>query len=132
MSTLVYIVAFLLFAESPRTQGASKANCANAAAPVSQEVVEFKKEMKARGLAGVVASPSGPAIPGVTVELLDSKERCSKATTTDGNGEFDLRVIKPGRYKLRLSRAGFNTVIAAVRIVPKEKGLLRLELPMSN
>lgn len=132
MSTLARILAFLLFAGSPSDQDASKANCASVTAPASQEVVEFRKEIKARGLAGVVASPSGPVIPGVAVELVDSKERCSKATTTDADGKFDLKTSKPGRYKLRLSRAGFNTVIAVVRVAPAAKGQLKLELPMSN
>src|SRR6266568_5400579 len=131
MSTLAHILAFLLFAGSASNQDASKANCANVAAPASQEIVELRTEIKARGLAGVVASPSGPVIPGVAVELVDRKERCSKATTTDADGKFDLKTSKPGRYKLRLSKAGFNTLIAVVRVVTAASGQLKLELPMS-
>lgn len=132
MSTLVHIVVFLLLAGSPNNQGASKANCANITVAVSQEVVEFRDEIKARGLTGMVASRSGPVIPGVTVELVDSRERCMKATTTGADGKFDLEISKPGRYKLRLSKAGFNTVIATVRVARAAKGQLKLELPMSN
>jgi len=132
MSTLTYMLVLLSLAGAPSNRDASKANCANAVAAASQEVVEFSKEIKARSLTGVVASPSGTLIPAVAVELVDSTGRCWKATITDADGKFDLKTSKRGRYKLRLSRAGFNTVIAVVRVTPGAKGQLKLELPMSN
>ena len=131
MLALAHILVLLSLVATAESQHTLQANCSSIEAP-GQEIVEFKKDIKTHRLAGIVASPSGPLIPGVTVELLDPRERCAKATTTDANGKFDFRISNPGRYKLRLSRAGFNTVIAVARVSPKAKGLIKLDLPMSN
>ncbi len=134
MPTLTYTLCLLLLAGTEQQQSTKTgANCGNVARSDAQEVVELKDELPARRLAGVVASPSGPAIPGVAVEIVDSKERCLRTATTDDDGKFDLKVTKPGRYRLRLSKLGFNTVVAVVRVRLKTKSQqVRLELPMSN
>jgi hypothetical protein len=133
MSTLAHIL--LLFVGELTSQDAAtktKASCDSVPLSVGQEVVEFKNEKRARGLSGVISSPSGPVIPGVAVEIVDSKDKCLKATITDADGRFDLKIRKIGRYKLRLSKPGFNTAFAVVRIMPRANGQLELELAMSN
>jgi hypothetical protein len=98
----------------------------------SQEILQLKGLLRTHALAGVVASPSGPVIPGVAIEIVDSKKRCLKATTTDVNGRFDFKISKPGLYRVRLSRNGFNTIVATVRIDHHTRNELRFELPMGN
>lgn len=99
----------------------------------SQQTVEIRRPFVVGRLAGVVVSPSGPVIPGVTVELIDAKERCQSAVLTDEDGNFDFGAAKPGSYGVRISKPGFDTVIAKkVKVSPRSKERLKLELPLSN
>jgi Carboxypeptidase regulatory-like domain len=135
MSMFTYILCLLLLAGRPAHQSPTAeadADCGRVERSNAQEVVELKSEQRARTLAGVVASPSGPMIPDVTVEIVDSREHCLRTAMTDGEGRFDFKTGKPGRYRLRLSKPGFNTVVATVRVSRYTKSELRVELPMSN
>ncbi len=99
----------------------------------SQETVEIRRPFLVGRLAGVVVSPSGPIIPGATVELIDAKERCQSVVLTDEDGNFDFGTVKPGSYGMRISKPGFNTVVAKkVKVSPRSKERLKLELPLSN
>src|SRR5262249_50972731 len=58
---------------------------------------------------GTLTDPSGAAIPGVTVTLinLDTNQPRTATTGTDGNYKFSL--LPPGAYRIRFSAAGFKT-----------------------
>ena len=62
-------------------------------------------------LTGTVKDTSGAVLPGVTVEasspVLIEKTR---ATTTDGSGQFRIVDLRPGQYVVTFSLPGFNTV----------------------
>jgi hypothetical protein len=133
MTILVCILSLVLAARPSGQNSTFKGDdCRNVRLSASQEIVELKGLLQAHALAGVVISPSGPVIPGVAVEIVDSRKRCLKTTTTDVNGRFNLKISKAGRYRVRLSRAGFNTISATVRVDHHTRNELRLELPMSN
>ena len=62
-------------------------------------------------LSGVVRDSSGGVLPGVTVEAaspaLIEKVR---TTVTDGTGQYRLTELRPGKYDLTFTLAGFRTV----------------------
>lgn len=98
-----------------------------------QETIEIRTPFIVGRLAGVVISPSGPVIPDAIVELIDRKERCKSVVLTDEDGKFDFGAVKPGYYGVRISKLGFNTVIVKrVKVSPRSKERLKLELPLSN
>ena len=60
-------------------------------------------------------SPTGPAIPGVTVTL--SQQGTAKATTTtDSNGKYSITVAA-GNYTISFAKPGFTTTPADITIV---------------
>lgn len=133
--TLVYALSLLLSLAVAAGEAPAKKvlTCQEIKRVESQETIEIRKALTVGRLAGVVVSPSGPAIPDVTVEVIDAKERCQFAVLTDEDGTFDFGALKPGSYGVRISKPGFNTVIAKrVRVTPRSKGRLKLELPLSN
>jgi len=133
---LVYVLCALICAtfgnQEQAAHKSSVVSCDQVKHVASQETVEIRDSYLAGQLAGVVASPSGPLIPNASVEIIDSTESCMTAVLTDEDGRFDFVKTKPGTYRLRLSKPGFNTVLATVKIIRRSKDRLKLELPMSN
>jgi hypothetical protein len=63
------------------------------------------------GISGAVRDPSGGVLPGVTVEaaspvLIEGV----RATTTDGNGQYQITDLRPGEYTVTFTLTGFKTV----------------------
>lgn len=69
------------------------------------------------GLSGVVGDTSFRAMPGVVVKVLGSG---AGSAVTDSLGEFFLPV-KPGKYVVRLEKAGFARQVVGVS-VPENEG----------
>jgi hypothetical protein len=58
-------------------------------------------------LVGRVTDPSGAALPGATVEIDNDEE--SYEATADGDGRYRITGIKPGKYGVEASLAGFKS-----------------------
>jgi len=134
---IAYLLSVLLWvglsAQQEEASARKVLTCEEIKRVASQETVEIRSPFTVGRLAGVVVSPSGPIIPDVTVELIDRKERCKSVVLTDEDGKFDLGMVKPGSYAVRISKLGFNTVIAKkVKVSPRSKERLKLEMPLSN
>ena len=133
---ITYLLAVLLWVGLDAQQEGASARkvltCEDVKRVASQVTVEIGRQFTVGRLAGVVASPSGPIIPDVTVELIDRKEGCKSVVLTDEDGNFDFGAVKPGSYGVRISKPGFNTVIVKkVKVSLRSKERLKLELPLS-
>jgi hypothetical protein len=58
---------------------------------------------------GHVSDPSGAAVPGATVTLLDVQTGVVRTATTNGAGQYTFPLVSPGEYKLTVGKAGFST-----------------------
>jgi carboxypeptidase family protein len=56
---------------------------------------------------GIVTDPSGAAIPGASV--LVSGPYTSQAITTGENGEYAVRGLAPGHYRVQVHSPGFSS-----------------------
>lgn len=72
---------------------------------------------------GQVTDPSGAAVVGATVTLVETKTNNSLTATTDSDGHYVFSSVEPGGYTLRVSKAGFQTAVI---------GGLRVEVLKSN
>jgi trimeric autotransporter adhesin len=63
----------------------------------------------AGSVSGHVRGPGGVAVPGATILLLDPQTGTRKQTWTDESGNYVLRGVPPGSYKLEVSLVGFGT-----------------------
>src|SRR5688572_19018040 len=62
-------------------------------------------------IAGVVKDETGLALPGVTVQVSSpALIEGSRATTTDGDGRYQMVSLRPGTYAVRFELPGFGTV----------------------
>jgi hypothetical protein len=68
-------------------------------------------------LSGQVTDPSGAAIPGAAVQLLDEKDDILSSTNADSLGNYAFAGIPPGQYKAEFNAPGFQrTVVSQVNL----------------
>ena len=80
------------------------------------ELVEW-----ARGVFGKVTDQEGNPMAGVAVALeTDNRNSIEFTTTTDENGEYEIRVPRQGQYTLKAFEDGYRPYNEDVRIPPDE------------
>lgn len=57
---------------------------------------------------GTVTDSSGAVIPGATVELTNVDTQEKRVVTSGGGGEYTFTLLKPSRYSLTVTAAGFK------------------------
>jgi Carboxypeptidase regulatory-like domain/TonB dependent receptor-like, beta-barrel len=60
-------------------------------------------------ITGVVKDTSGGVVPGVTVTGKNAENGFTRVAVTEGNGEYRLPSLPPGRYAVTAELSGFNT-----------------------
>jgi hypothetical protein len=60
-------------------------------------------------ISGTVTDPSGEVIPGASVEVVNPDTGAKSTAVTGSRGEYMLPLLRPGRYQLTISSAGFRT-----------------------
>src|SRR5947207_10266482 len=64
-------------------------------------------------LNGSVADESNSVLPGVTITATELDSGRQTVSISDGNGEYRLLNIPPGRYSLKAELTGFATLVNA-------------------
>src|SRR5712692_8830786 len=62
-------------------------------------------------LQGTVYDPSGAVVPGAQVEIRSVDTGVSRTLVTDEGGRWREPVLPPGDYELRITAAGFQTIV---------------------
>src|SRR5437660_3594527 len=68
----------------------------------------FSQAASTGTVAGTVTDPSGAAIVGATVTLLDPSTNDSRTTTTNDAGRFIFANVVPGTYNATVNKNGFR------------------------
>src|SRR6266852_5125189 len=58
-------------------------------------------------LHGTVHDSSGAVIPNAVITIADASKGFSRATASDGQGEYQLLLLPPGTYVLTVTSPGF-------------------------
>ncbi len=58
---------------------------------------------------GIAADPTGASIPAASVILHSLDENNDRTTTSDSDGSYLFNSVKPGRYSITVTEAGFAT-----------------------
>jgi len=67
------------------------------------------QSITAGDVTGTVTDPSGAAIPGAAVTLLNLNTNASQQATTNADGSYRFAFVTPGTYKVTASANGFQT-----------------------
>lgn len=79
----------------------------------------FAQQSQGVSVSGMVKGSSGQSIPFATVSI----ENRGKAITSDENGNFYFRNIKPGKYTLKISAVGFSSLTKQITVADKNLNL---------
>lgn len=84
-------------------------------------IISTNSDKSAEGVSvsGRVKESSGQSIPFATVSI----ENRGKVITSDENGNFSFRNIKPGKYTLKISGVGFSSVTKQITVADKNLNL---------
>src|SRR5579884_1815258 len=63
-------------------------------------------------ISGTVTDPSPAAVPGATVNVLDTDTGVSHVFTTNAEGIYVAPFLQPGHYRVEVIASGFGTVQA--------------------
>ncbi len=84
-------------------------------------------------LRGTVTDPSGAAIAGVKVTLVDTSTSRTVVSTSDANGIYQFNALPPAPYRLTAEAAGFKpTVLEDVHIVTDQPNGLDVQLQVGT
>ena len=61
-------------------------------------------------ITGTVRDSSNLAVPGATIEVVNEESGQGRRTVSNGSGDFNLLALPIGRYRLRVSATGFETI----------------------
>jgi hypothetical protein len=67
-------------------------------------------QLETATVSGQVVDPSGLSITGAQVKLVDIDRDTTTATATNSSGLYTFPSVKPGRYRMEVSAAGFRVV----------------------
>lgn len=59
-------------------------------------------------ISGTVSDPSGAAVPGAQVEIVNDATAESRSTSTSGSGTFYFLTVIPGKYTMKVMATGFT------------------------
>jgi hypothetical protein len=91
------------------------------------ETIVFDGEMESNSLSGIVTNPNHHPIQFVLVEILNEDGERIAAVVTDDEGRYSLG-SRPGVYRLKFSYVGYDNMRMKVRVTPREKSNLDIQL----
>jgi uncharacterized protein YfaS (alpha-2-macroglobulin family) len=79
-------------------------------------------------IAGIALDPSGAGIPRATVKVLGIGARLEHTLTAGADGRFSLAGVRPGRYNIQVSSAGFVTAARELSLQPRDRAVLSVTM----
>ena len=67
-------------------------------------------QLETATVSGQVVDPSGLSITGAQVKLVDIDRDTTTSATTNASGLYTFPSVRPGRYRMEVTAAGFKVV----------------------
>lgn len=61
---------------------------------------------------GHVADPSGAAVPGAPVRVVNTQTAVERTVATNAEGDYEVPDLQRGSYRITISQTGFKNFIA--------------------
>jgi Carboxypeptidase regulatory-like domain/TonB-dependent Receptor Plug Domain/TonB dependent receptor-like, beta-barrel len=89
-------------------------------------------QITAATVSGTAKDETGGVLPGVSVEVKNLDTGLSRTAVTDGNGNFTIPGLPPGRYETRAALQGFATVVESdIRLAVAQQAALNITMKVS-
>ena len=84
--------------------------CAGVVAVLLASAIAFGQG-SSTSLQGTITDPSGSAIAGANILLVNDGSKIERTTNTDPRGEYRLLALPPGTYRLTVNFKGFSQYV---------------------
>ncbi len=82
---------------------------------------------------GTVRDPTGAVVPGATITIIRTETNLQRTATSTGAGLFSVPDLPPGRYRVTVSRQGFQTrVMENIELVVGQQLVLNAALQVGE
>jgi hypothetical protein len=86
----------------------------------------------ATSLRGLVTDPTGAAIPGATVAIVNSANGARVDAVTNAQGEYSLQQIPPGTYTITATAAGFGKFTTTAQLLVAQPATVNMKLQVNS
>jgi hypothetical protein len=62
-------------------------------------------------ISGVIADPSGAAIPGARITATEIRTGVKTSTVSDASGQYTLPFLPPGQYEIQVEEQGYRPFV---------------------
>jgi PKD repeat protein len=103
---------------------------ADPAGNTDTDTVTIRVSPAVGGVQGTVTNPSGGAVAGATVRLMNGTTEVD-TTTTDADGDYDFQDVPPGAYTVRVTAAGYESGSESVTVVAGQTATVDVQLAVT-
>jgi len=81
---------------------------------------------------GIITDPSGAVVPNAAVTLRNTGTGQTQNSTTNAAGVYRFSLLPPGRYSLKVSASGFQTVERNASVTVGQAATFNIKLPVGT
>lgn len=118
-------------APSPATEEKAQVTVSPSLAAPSR-IMQVAPVETVSGISGTVTDPSGAVVPQASVEVRLVGGLTASNAQTDEGGKFKFSGLAPGRYELRITRAGFRSASQQVELHAQEVAEVKSTLQVGS
>jgi hypothetical protein len=85
-------------------------------------------QITAATISGTVKDDTGGVLPGADIVAKNIETGISRSTISNGDGEFTIPGLPPGRYEVRFELSGFNTSVQNVELAVGQQAGMNVTL----
>src|SRR5499426_239008 len=90
-------------------------------------------DVSSAAVKGTVTDPTGAAVVGAVVSVKDLNQGAIRTATTDSNGEFQVRLVRPGNHEITVEARGFSQyLIKDVQLTVGQTASLEVKLQVGG
>jgi hypothetical protein len=89
-------------------------------------------QVTAASLSGAVIDPTGAALPGATVTVVNTRAGVSQVATTTDAGTFTLTALPPGTYQVTVAAKGFTTKVQGLQLSVSQAATLNTSMTLGS
>src|SRR6266511_1243516 len=90
-------------------------------------------DVSSAAVKGTVTDPTGAAVVGAVVSVKDLDQGAIRTATTDSNGEFQVRLVRPGNHQITVEARGFSQyLIKEVQLTVGQTATYEIKLEVAG
>src|SRR5262244_762912 len=90
-------------------------------------------DVSSAAVKGIVTDPQGAAVAGAVVSVKDLDQGAVRTATTDSNGEFQVRLVRPGNHEITVEARGFSQyLIKEVQLTVGQTATYEIKLEVAG